>query len=416
MASYSGGSSGDESWEDVFQAQVSRRTTNESNLAGHYEYNPERWRIYKTNNDESNRLYPEYNTVSEYNHTGDYHELKPAGGETIIFESAERFRYTVQYELEFTWAWAINQSLSGDDYVRIGYYDGDDGWFMEHNATHSSNEADFVLLREGSEQYRNTGTVGKGGFQTNTRFGLETAWYDVTRQRWTQSYSENGEQRNPVIAKESNDDSRGPATGNQHLRYEVKADANTSGLILEAGSCAVVSKGSGKENLRVKSAYFKDSVGSTSTYEPIRAFRGNSTNEVVNNQIVGIDALSYSSDTDTEVIMTAFSSENVTFGGGDSWSTPNAWGSLNSSVETRTDVSNIVDSGGSSTTTATDPGGFQIGFTTLIPTSGNQFQKGVSRSGQGAKRNLPEGDIGVVLVNVGQTGDLGYGVTWEQDW
>ena len=402
-------------YEDAFGTPTVKTTTNESNLAGHYPYSPERWRLFKGDNSSGNRLFPEYNTVAEYNHAGDYHELQPAGGETIIFESAERYRYVVQYELEATWALAINQALNQNDYIRCGLYDGTDGWFLEHNGNHESNEVDLVLLRAGSEQYRQTETVGKGGFQTNTRFGLETAWYDVTRQLWTQSYSDAGEQKNPIIGTASNDDERGPQKGNLNLRFEVHADSGTSGLVLEAGSAALVTKGSGKDNFRSKAKYHVDTVDDANTWTPVRAFREKQDFSVVNNQLLRFSLVSYSQDTPVEASIQVFDETNVTFGT-DGWATPDVWNETNNAIETRSDVNNIVDSDGNSVATATDPGGFQGGYTVLAPTSGNQFQKGASEVNLGVKRNIPNGDIAVLLVNVGSTGDLGHVEAFEQDW
>jgi len=144
---------------DVFGSDVSKTVTNTSNLAGHYSYSPERWRLFDGGKATGDRLEPEYNTVDEYNHTGDYHELKPAAGQTVIFESAERYRYVVSYEVEASFTLAINQELQGDDYVRCGFYDGTDGWFIEHNGDHAPEEVDMVLLRAGSEVYRTLTTL-----------------------------------------------------------------------------------------------------------------------------------------------------------------------------------------------------------------------------------------------------------------
>jgi hypothetical protein len=409
-----------ERWTDVFETQTVKTTTNDSNLAGHYPYSQERWRVFKGSNDTGNRLFPEYNSVSEYNHAGDYHELQPAAGETIILESAERYRYSVQYELEATWAWAINQSLQGNDYVRCGFYDGTDGWFLEHNGGHSDREVDLVLLRNGSEQYRVTELISTSGFQTNTRFGLETAWYDITRQKWTESESDDGDQRNETIATVSNDDARGPRSGNQLLRFEVQADAATTGLVLEAGSAAIVTKGGGEDNTRSKAIAWvgdeTDTIGTADTWVPLRAYREIPDREVVNNQLLSMSILSYSQDTPVQLALQSFDETNVTFDGTDSWATPDTWSRTNNALEVRADVNEFADATGTLTTTATDAGGHQIGYAVLTPTSGNQFQKGASEVELGTKRNLPNGDVAVVLGYAGATGDIGHAETFEEDW
>lgn len=407
-------------FSDVFRTQVTKTTTNESNLAGHYPYSPERWRLFKGSTASGNRLFPEYDSVPEYNHAGDYHELMPAGGETIIFETAERYRYVVQYELNATWAWAINQPLEGDDYVRCGYYDGTDGWFLEHNGGHATDDVDLVLLRDGTEQYRVTREVSKGGFQTNTRFGLETAWYDITRQRWTQSHSDDGDQVNYQIGKASNDDTRGPKAGNQPLRYEVHADASTTGLTLEAGSTALVTKGSGADNVRSKGkAWVGDdagTIGTADTWVPLRAYREIPGKDVVNSQVLRFSIISYDSDVPVEAAILSFDETNVTFAGTDTWATPDVWARTNNAIETRADVDQFADADGNLVASTTSPGGFQVGYAVLAPTSGNQFQKGASETNLGVKRNLPNGDIAVLVAKAGQAGDMGHVEAWEQDW
>jgi len=401
---------------DVFETQVTKTTTNESNLGGHYAYSPERWRLFDGT---GTRLFPEYesdvNALNEYTHTGDYHELSPAAGETVVFETAERYRYIVQYELEATFALALNQELSGDDRVRWGYYDDADGWFLEHNGGHAPDEVDMVARRDGSEVYRSPRTIESADLLNNTRFGIETAWYDVSRQKWTQSYGKDGRQINATVGRESLFGERGPSTGNLHLRYEVTADASTSDLVLEAGSCALVTKGSGADNTRSKGKYYQDTVDDSGTWTPVRAYREVPEKQVVNNQLLRFSLVSYSQDTVIEAAILAFDKSNVTFTDADAWGTPDVWSAANTAMETRADVDTVADSTGSLVATADDPGGFQNGYAVLAPTSGNQFQKGASEQNLGVKRNLPNGDVAVLLVNAGQAGDLGHVEAWEQD-
>lgn len=404
--------------DEAFGDRVVKTTTNESNLAGHYPYNPERWRLFKGSTASGNRLFPEYDSVPEYNHAGDYHELQPAAGETLIFETAERYRYIVQYVLEATWALAINQPLQSGDYVRCGLYDGADGWFLERNGGHADDAVDIVMLREGSEVYREPGTLGqyRGDLQTNTRIALRTAWYDVTRQEWAQSYSYQGTQRNEEIAKASADDVRGPSKGNLTLRFEVQASPDTDNLVLEAGSAALVTLGSGEDNTRTKAKYWVDPVNDTGTWTPIRAYRERDGYSVVNNQLLSLDVVSFDGDVPIELCMLSFDETNVTFDGTDSWSLPDVWHQQNNAIETRSDVDTFVDDTGTAVTTAANPGGFQIGYATLAPTTGKSFKEGASEATIGAKRNIPNGDVAVLLAYTAAIGDVGHAEKFEQDW
>jgi len=112
---------------DVFGSQSVKNVSNETNLAGHYAYSPERWRLFDGDKATGTRLAPEYDDVPEYNHVGDYHELKPSGGQTVVFESAERYRYVVNFETEVSFTPRINQELQGDDYVRSAFTTGPTG-------------------------------------------------------------------------------------------------------------------------------------------------------------------------------------------------------------------------------------------------------------------------------------------------
>jgi len=117
--------------QDAFDNLVTNRT-NVLDLASHYPYSPERWRLFA----DGARIFPEYEAaiddLPQYEHAEDTHDLSPAAGETVTLESAERPRYVVQYELASTAAVSANQSLQGDDRVRVGLYDGSDGWYVEH--------------------------------------------------------------------------------------------------------------------------------------------------------------------------------------------------------------------------------------------------------------------------------------------
>ncbi len=398
---------------DLFGKTIADTTKNESNLASHYPYNPERWRLYSGENaTPENRLFPEYNTVSQYNHAGDVHELTPAAGETVIFESAERYRYIVQYELIASFSMAVNQSLSGNDRIRAGFYCCDDGWFLEHNGSHADDECDLVQIRDGVEQYRETRSINQT-FQDFQRYSFETAWYNISRQLWKESYAENGVQKNPTIGKVSLDDEKGPRTGNLNIRYEVRADANTTDLVLETGSAALVTKGSGEDVIRRKGLSREDSFDNDNTWEPIRAFRNIPDKEVVNNQLALMETISFNQNNDVKLLMMAFSKTNVTFTGTDSWSTPPEWNRTNNSLETRIDVDTIVDSTGTATATADDPGGFQISKSTL--TDGGKIG-GATSVGVRLKRNIPNGDIAVIMAKSASAGTVGYSLEFEEDW
>lgn len=76
------------------------------------------------------------------------------------------------------------------------------------------------------------------------------------------------------------------------------------------------------------------------------------------------------------------------------------------------------DNTGSSVTSATNPGGYQIGYGKLAATTaGQKFDKGVSETGLAeAKRVISTRDVAVVLAQTDVTGDAGYNLTFKQEW
>jgi hypothetical protein len=401
--------------EDFFGKLVADNTVNTADIASHYSYNPQRWRLYKTSFDASNRLQPEYNTVSEYKHAAGYHELKPGAGETVILQTNERFRYVVSYELIATFALKINQSLTGDDKVRCGFYDGADGWFLEHNGGHAPREIDLVELRGGTETYRETLDLSANLVDQQTRLGMRTGWYDITPQKITQSAPSNGDLNKVKIGGASQDTGRGPRVGNQPLRYEVTADANTSDLVFEPGSCALQVQGNGLPTLRVKNDRFSESLSSTNTFEPVRAFRIDPDRYEIYTEVTGLSVLSFGGSDEIDISIQAMSSDNVTFTGTDSWTTPPEWNSTNNPIETRNDVDQIPANDGTLGTTQTNPGGYQLAFATLTPTNAQQFQRGTTDTQSDKKTVLNEQDYAVVLIRSPSTGDSDYLPRFEMD-
>lgn len=401
---------------DAFENEIATRT-NVLDVAAHYPYSPERWRLFA----DGSRIFPEYeadiNDLSQYTHDEDTHDLSPAAGETVTLESAERPRYVVAYELAVTWAFACNQSLTGDDSIRIGAYDGTDGWYLEHRGDHPDDQTgDAVAERNGSVVYRDTGVDLRKAVTALARARLQTGWYEITRQDWERSYSNDGDQENETITTVSADDAFGPRTGNHPVHFSVTADASTSDLVLSAGSAAQVNLGTTTPNTRVKSPEpFEDTIDATGTWVPLRAFRVDPDRVITNTELMELDVLSYGSDATATVSVAAFPSSKVTFGGGDSWAAPSPLTATSSVMEARADVSDIVDTAGATQSTTTDPGGFSLSTAAITP-AGKKFKTGASSEATNEKANVPRDDIAVAMGKATSTGDVLYATDWEEDW
>jgi hypothetical protein len=399
-------------YEDAFGKLIADSTTNELDIASHYPYSPERWRLLV----DGTRQFPAYGSVSQYNHATDVHEISPQAGETVTFETNERPRYVVQYEQKVSMSLSLSQALQSGDRLRVGCFDDDNGWFFEQSGNQDMSRVDLVIRRSGQEKKRLSNTELARSTDNFTRLEIQFNWYNVGRAKFTQTYTESNEQVNQEIASISiNDGGRGPEVANLPVRFEVVAGSSTSNLTLNAGSVSVVTLGDVDALSRVKSADFQESVGSTGVWEPIRAFRLRPENDIVNVQLASLKALNYSADDSIRLLGQAFSVDNVTFGT-DGWSTPAVWNSQNNALETRTDVTGVPNQSGSVNATVSDPGGYQIGRSTVIPVTGDYTEGKASSGNQTQKQGIPTGDYLVILAKSGTVGDVDYELTFEQDW
>lgn len=401
--------------QDAFNNLVTDRT-NVLDIASHYPYSPERWRIFV----DGSRVFPEYNSVSQYNHATDIHELQPAGGETVVLETAERPRYVVQYELAATWAFSINQSLSGNDQIKIGLYDGTDGWYFEHNGDHIDSTADFVNERNGTEQYRKEDVDILDPVTDFDRLKLKTGWYNITRQEWRRSYTKNGTQINPVIGEFSLDDGRGPQTGNLPLHYEITADATTSGLVLNAGSCAQVNLGRTTALTRNKIATETFNVGTSGTWLPQFALRIDPNNPNVNIQLSDVAIIEQNTQSDVRVSAQACDPSKVLDTNGNEltsadYSTPEILSDTNQALQISTAVEQIPDNTGATVTSTDTPGGWQVGYDSLFTAQGNNTADQAAGN-IASKRPIYPQDVIVFIANAGGTGDVTINYRSEQDW
>jgi hypothetical protein len=337
-----------------------------------------------------------------------------------VLRTAERPRYVVQYELAATWAFAVNQSLQGNDQIKVGLYDFEsgDGWYMEHRGDHADDEADFVLERNSSEVYRETNADLHKAVTVFARLKLQTGWYDVTRQRWERSYPERGRQQNPVIGLFSADDARGPRTGNLPLHYEASADASTTGLTLNAGSCAQVNLGTTKPYTRSKTGDFTFNVGTTGTWLPAHAIRVDPDREIVNTQLRNTDVVSAQGN--TRVVPMSFSPTHVADGSGNAltdtdFSTPEEQSPMNSVIEEATSVGQVADSTGTLAASMANPGGHQLGYGSWW-SSGSGSKTQAESGSTSPKRQIPPGDICVFLVKADTTGEITVEYITDQDW
>lgn len=399
-------------WADVFDRQVSKNTTSELEIAAHYQANPERWRCFV----DGTRQFIQYNDIPQYTHTGSDHELAPNAGETIVFETTERPRYTVQYELAATWAASVNQELQSGDRVRVGLYDGVDGWYFEQTGDHNPGMGDFVVESGGVVQERTTEDIN-AALTEFARFFLGTGWYRVTRQRWERSYPKSGYQQNPEIARTGDVDVDGPEVGNLPLRFEVTAGGATSNLALTAGSCALVTYGGVSDRVREKTHSFEYTFNTTDSWVPVAAMRVDPNRSITSVQVANTDIVRFTGSGNVRVMPIAVAPSKTD---ASAWQTPVEQSPGNSVVEIAgsrdtANVSTFPDQSGGVVSSASNPGGYQLGYSSWY-SSGTGSKTSVSSGAKTRKREISSRDVCVFIGNASATGSITAEVVTEQDW
>jgi hypothetical protein len=313
----------------------------------HYAANPERHRIYVG----GNRQLLQYNSPSQYEHAGDVHRLKPNPGETVAIETAEKPRYTVQFDLEYSFAFGLSQELQAGDLARFGVFDGQNGYFFERRGNQEDRLVDFVVLREGTEVLRRAGVEINREMTAFQRWSLETNWYNVGSQRWKQTYTAGFTQRNEEVATTSIDDGgRGPVLGNLPLRMEVQASGSTTGLVLNAGSFGASVIGNVTSRERQKGGIVEFSCGGTGDWEPLYAFRLDPERAPISAMFGASKILSFSGGETCEVMVCGHDKSKVLGSNGNpipdsDWGYDNYRSPLTSAVQTATPDKAPNDSG-----------------------------------------------------------------------
>lgn len=394
---------------DIFGKSISDITNNVMDIGSEYPYSPERWRILVNDN----YVFPEYNSVSQYNHNQDVHEIQPNPGETVIFQTAETPRYVVQYEILVSLALSINQPLQDGDIIKAGLFDGQNGWYFEHNSTHKEKEVDLVTLRNSVILDRSKHTLSKP-LTDFTRMELRTAWYNVSRQAWRQTYSKKGQEKSDLIGKTSLDGQRGPANPNLNMRFEVTASSETSNLILNAGSVGYVVLGNTTSINRIKGISDSITINNASIWEPIAAFRIDPNRSNVYTQITDMEALKYTGNGDVKLLAQSFHKNHVGFNN-NGWQYHPELSETNNVIQYRTDITSIFNNDGNPVSTTTNPGGYQLGRSILIGTGGNTKAAKVNDNNDNIKRELHKDSICVLLSYVTDLGDLTYELSFEQN-
>jgi hypothetical protein len=427
-------------WSDAFGNQVALGTTNEADIAGHYPYNPERWRVFVN----GTRQFIQYDaSVPEFTDSVDTHDLTPqASGDVVRMATTERFRYVVQYVIEWSGALRTSQALEAGDAVVFGYGDPDlvnstddfpgpaaDGWFFHWHADLDAQEVRIAEYRNG--EVKSEDVVATENELTDWgRWAGNTNWYNVGETDFSETYTEDvgNDQRNPSLGKTSAPKEKGTQSANKPIGLSVKVgSASTAGsLTAELGSVGLRTLGQVDGIIRTKiaSETLTVSNGTDGTYEPLMALRIDPEREIVNVQALSLDPVEFTGSGDVQLLGIAVDEQKTDAdfddpeddGTDPGPAAPIEHNSTNSVIQYTKDITTFPDSTGSTVSTATNPGGYQIAHGTYYTSGTGSKTREFTTDGRTSKRQISDRDVMVILANAAATGDVTLEYGTEQDW
>lgn len=400
---------------DTFGNQIRRITRNELDIASQYQYSPERLRLFRDNT----RQFVQYDApITGFTDADRTWDLAPGSDETLHIESAESVSYVVNYETVATFAFELNQSLGTGDVVQVGPRTATDGWYMEQRGSdHTDTQVDIIQLDDGSTTTLASDVELDKPTTDACRYECRFNWYGVGSQVWTQTFTEDGTQRNTRLVETSEDGAFAPATGNVNLWYEITQAAGNSGVELSVGSMSMITNGAIANLTRSKPQTVSVSLPSTNdTWLPIYAIRLNPDVPNVNARFRSLNITSYENNTFLELVAASMSPDKTDATG---FSIPAYHHAQNSAFQDTTNISEVPDDEGTQGTLgASDKyGGYTIA-TSSISSGGNTLStQGDISAATEAKKSILGSDEIVFLARTGNAGAT-LRFTWgaDQDW
>lgn len=411
---------------DAFDRDIALGTTNEADLAGHYPFSPERFRLSVN----GNRQFIQYDgEPPEYDDTVDGHRLTPqSAGDVVRFETTERYRYVVQFVTEWSLSLALSQSLAAGEIAVVGFGDPDlenatgaelgpaaDGWFVFQTGADADDEATLAEVRAGTIVDSTRLSLRKL-FQIYGRLAGETNWYNVGNTAISETSTGKFDgvesaQNNETVGRVAADDARGPETANKRVVAAVKAESGAGSLSLFVGSIGVRTLGDVDTTVRTKTAEIEAASDTAGTWDPIAALRVDPDRSIVATQLTTTEPTDFTGSASGRVAAFVVDASKTDASG---FSAPPSHSSTGSVIEQTTSVSTFPDATGSVVSNTDDPGGYQIGYGSL-QASGSSG-KAVTSTGREKKQTLPGGDVIVIAAESSSTGTWTIEHVTEQDW
>lgn len=398
---------------DAFDKLIADGTRNTVDIPAIYDFNNERHRL----KENGTRVAPE-DISGQFSDNADSFTLSPDAGNTIDFHTAERPRYIVGYEAAASTAGMLNQSLESGDTYEVGlrdYQDPENKAFFEFNG---GGDNRIVLVGSDTEVATETFTLPEGLNSTDPiRYEIQFNAYNVGRYQFKVSYTDSSKpidskQQNEIVGELAVDDDFAIGDFNHHIYHEL--DATTAGKSVEAGSFGYIVLGNVEETTRDKGASLRGlSYGGSGEFEALAALRVKPGEGNVYTQMKNVSV--FPDGGGGELLVAVFQAGETDATGFD---TPPEMSARNTVIETTTNVSEFVDSTGTTVTSTNDPNGYQIGLTTYESSGqGSQTRTQPSVDIEN-KRPLYEDDVALFLYKAdsatARSVNLNYFI--EQDW
>lgn len=400
-------------WQDAFGKQIADGTRNTIDIPSIYDFNSERLRLFLNGSREEPPDVSSKFTDGEYSFN-----LEPAAGDTFSIQTAERPRYIVGYDSSASTAARVPSGLGSGDTHRLGLRDRQDPENKIYFEINGDSDNRVVIEKEGSENASETWTFPDAVDETNPiRYEVKYNAYNVGRYNFNLSFTDsaqgdNGLQQNEDVANLAVDDEYATGDFNHHIFQEL--DVTNSGVELKAGSFGFLVFGNVEETTRTKASRLTDlSYGGSGDYEPLAAARVDPSRGNVYAQFKRVTVFPQSGG--GELLVSVFEPDETDASG---FSTPVQQNPTNTVIQETESVTEFTDQDGNTVTSATNPNGYQVGFTQFssVAQQGNQTRTATSQSVEN-KRPLYEDDVAVFLYK-SPDGASDVNITYlvEQDW
>ena len=405
-------------FSDSFGRLISEGITNYGNLPSYHTYTPTRYRLNRDTGAGFERVNLHYEDVEalpyfDDNAVGDedVFVFAPQGGNRLQWKTSHRYEYVVGFDALPTLACAISREPQGDEKLIVGLdttyppLSLEDGYFLEHNASHDPKEADLYEKREGNILGERKTVTLKRPFTEFQRWELTFNWYNVGQETWKETYSsaKDGQINQDIGFTQVNPESanagmggRGPKSGAGRVTMQIEGDATTpDDFFLHAGSMAFFTLGDDLASFEEEWGRRENLTPTQSgEYEALFVIRKDPVEESVALDLSRAEAVSgpggmvLAMSMDKNLLLDA-NQEPLT---DDQFFSPPEQGVPDATaIQVSTDVSYFPDRTGTMVQTTPEPGGFQL-------VGSSDDRKTDEGTALREAKAITDGDYAVVLV------------------